>query len=63
MIPDVKKKPDWANYWAQDNQGIFWWAQNKPIPGDISTPLRIERVKDEDMICVTIYPLETGAKA
>lgn len=62
-IPDPKKRPEWAKYWAQDSEGGFWWAENKLKPGEIGTPGRIEKVKHEDMIPVTIYPLETGAKA
>jgi len=29
MRPDWSTAPDWANYWALDTDGFFWF-ENKP---------------------------------
>lgn len=30
MKPDWKDAPQWANWLAQDNDGVWNWFQNKP---------------------------------
>ena len=28
--PDWSVAPDWANWWAMDDSGYFWWYQKEP---------------------------------
>lgn len=28
--PNVKDKPKWANFMAQDEDGTWWWFENEP---------------------------------
>lgn len=31
MKPDWKDSPEWAKYLAQDQDGLWWWYESKPI--------------------------------
>jgi hypothetical protein len=28
--PDLSNRPEWANYWAQDEDGVVCWYENLP---------------------------------
>ncbi len=30
MKPDWKDAPEWAQWWAQDEDGICWWFEVEP---------------------------------
>ena len=66
-IPDVNKRPQWANYWSSDKDGNFYWCENEPLyiaeTQSYSFIGKSQAIPQRDLKTVTLIPLSQNASA